>query len=62
MRSRLFVVPRHVTPRVAWVVVVSVLGFLFVSPLVRPTGAGQLRTDATIIGQVTDESAACFRA
>ena len=40
------------------VVVVSLFGFLFVSPVAGLTGAGQLRTDGRIIGQVTDESAA----
>ena len=58
MRGRWLRVPRLVTPRVAWVVVVSFFGFLFVSPIASPTGAGQLRTDGSIIGQVTDESAA----
>ena len=52
MRSRLLAVPRHVSPGVAWVVVVSGLALLFSATTV----AAQLRTDGTIIGQVTDES------
>jgi hypothetical protein len=41
----------------AWVVLVSFLGFLFAFSVARTAGAGQLRTDGTIVGQVTDESA-----
>ena len=58
MWGRLLKVPQHLTPRVALVVVVSLFGFLFLAPFAGSTSAGQLRTDASLIGQVTDESAA----